>query len=127
MPSSETMDILLVAAKHDYIIRYFEAIEIAGLKCSLIDVNGFAIANSFEINYGVRTGETIALINIGSGVTNLVVVENGSVIFCRDIPIGGSLYNMEISRELGVSTLEAEELKIGYSQVELLVQPNSLM
>lgn len=116
--NSETMEILLVAAKHDYIIRYFEAIEMAGLKCTMIDVNGFALANAFEMNYGIRQSETIALINIGAGVTNLVVVENGRVVFCRDIPIGGSVYNMEVSRELGVSLQEAEELKIGYSQTE---------
>ncbi len=116
--NSETMEILLVAAKHDYIIRYFEAIEMAGLKCSVIDVNGFALANCFEMNYGIRNGETIALINIGAGVTNLVVIENGRVVFCRDIPIGGSVYNMEISRELGVSTQEAEELKIGFAQTQ---------
>ena len=113
--NSETMDILLVAAKHDYIIRYFEAVESSGLSCSIIDVNGFALANCFEINYGVRSGETIGLINIGAGITNLVVIEDGNVVFCRDIPIGGSLYNMEISRELGVSSTEAEELKIGFS------------
>jgi type IV pilus assembly protein PilM len=116
--NSETMEILLVAAKHDYIIRYFEAIEMAGLKCALIDVNGFALANSFEMNYGVRNGETVALINIGAGVTNLVVIENGRVVFCRDIPIGGNVYNMEISRELGVSAQEAEELKIGFTQTQ---------
>ncbi len=114
--NSETMEILLVAAKHDYIIRYFEAIESAGLSCSIIDVNGFALANCFEINYGVRNGETIALINIGAGITNLVVIEDGNVVFCRDIPIGGSLYNMEIARELGVNNTESEELKIGFSQ-----------
>jgi type IV pilus assembly protein PilM len=116
--SQETMDILLVAAKHDYIIRYFEALESAGLRCSTIDVNGFALANCFEINYGVRKNQTIALINIGSSVTNLVVIENGNVVFCRDIPIGGNIYNMEISRELGVSTQEAEELKIGFAQTK---------
>ena len=116
--NSETMDILLVAAKHDYIIRYFEAIEIAGLRCSLIDVNGFSLANCFEMNYGKRKDETIALINIGAGVTNLVVVEGGSVVFCRDIPIGGTVYNMEISRELAVSSQEAEELKIGFAQTQ---------
>lgn len=115
-PSSETMDVLLVAAKHDYIIRYFEAIETAGLRCATIDVNGFALANCFELNYGVRTGQTVALINIGAGVTNLVVVESGSVVFSRDIPIGGALYNLEISRELGVNLQEAEELKIGFSK-----------
>lgn len=113
--NAETMDILLVAAKHDYIIRYFEAIEVAGLRCAMIDVNGFALANCFEFNYGERRDETIALINIGAGVTNLVVVERGNVVFCRDIPIGGNVYNMEIARELGVSAQEAEELKIGHA------------
>ncbi|MCB0378896.1 MAG: type IV pilus assembly protein PilM [Bdellovibrionales bacterium] len=111
--SSETMDILLVAAKQDFIIRYYEAIESAGLHCSIIDVNGFALANCFEMNYGARNGQTLALINIGSGVSNLVIVDNGEVVFCRDIPIGGNLYNMEIARELGVSQAEAEDLKIG--------------
>ena len=111
--SSETMDLLLVAAKQDYIIRYFEAVESAGLKCSVIDINGFALANCFELNYGVKRSETVALINIGGGVSNLVILDRGEVVFCRDIPIGGNLYNMEISRELGVSYTEAEELKIG--------------
>ena len=111
--SSETMDLLLVAAKQDYLIRYFEAVESAGLKCSVIDVNGFALANCFEFNYGARRDETLALINIGGGVSNLVIVDKGEVVFCRDIPIGGNLYNMEIARELGVSSTEAEELKIG--------------
>ena len=114
-PNSETMDLLLVAAKQDYIIRYFEAIESAGLKCSVIDVNGFALANCFECNYGVRPKDTIALINIGGGVSNLVIIDGGQVVFCRDIPIGGTLYNMEIARELGISSQEAEELKIGAS------------
>ncbi|MCJ8277568.1 MAG: pilus assembly protein PilM [Bdellovibrionales bacterium] len=123
--TSEIMDLLLVAAKQDYIIRYFEAIEVAGLKCSIIDVNGFALANCFEMNYGKRADETIALINIGSGVSNLVIVDNGGVVFCRDIPIGGSLYNMEISRELGVTYLEAEELKI--SAVETGESPPELL
>ena len=116
--SSETMDLLLVAAKQDYIIRYFEAVESAGLKCSVIDVNGFALANCFEANYGVRRNETVAIINIGGGVSNLVIIDNGQVVFCRDIPIGGSLYNMEIARELGVSAQEAEELKIGAAHSE---------
>ena len=114
--SKENMDILLVAAKHNYIINYFEAVEAADLRCSLIDVNGFALANCFEINYGLRRGEVIALVNIGSAVTNVVLIDNGSVVFCRDIPMGGNLYNMEISRELGISMQEAEELKIGFGQ-----------
>ena len=42
----ETMEVLLVAAKQDYILRYFEAVAISGLNCSVIDVAGFALALS---------------------------------------------------------------------------------
>lgn len=112
--STETMDVLLVAARQDHIFRYFESVESAGLKCSVVDVNGLALANCFEFNYGVIPG-TVALVNIGASVTNLVIIDSGSVVFSRDIPYGGHLYDTEISRDLGVGLQEAESLKIGLS------------
>ncbi len=114
--TTETMDVLLVAAKQDCIAGYFETIESAGLKCSHIDVNNFALANCFEMNYGVRE-DTIAIINVGAKVMNLVVIEKGNVVFCRDIPIGGNAYDMEIVRELNVSPMEASDLKVGFSRM----------
>ena len=112
--NSETMDVLLVAARQEHIFRYFESVETASLKCSIVDVNGLALANCFEFNYGVVPG-TIALINIGASVTNLVIMDSGNVVFSRDIPYGGQLYDTEISRDLGVGLPEAESLKIGLS------------
>lgn len=110
----ETMDILLVAARQEHIFRYFEAIEAANLACSIVDVNGIALANCFEFNYGVAPG-TVALINIGASVTNLVILEGGNVVFSRDIPYGGFLYDSEISKDLGIGPQEAESLKLGLS------------
>ncbi len=112
--SAETMDVLLVAARQDHIFRYFESVESAGLKCTIVDVNGLALANCFEFNYGILPG-ALALINIGASVTNLVIIDNGNVVFSRDIPYGGHLYDTEISRDLGVGMQEAEGLKIGLS------------
>jgi len=110
----ETMDILLVAARQEHIFRYFEAIESANLTCNIVDVNGLALANCFEFNYGVVPG-TMALINIGASVTNLVILESGNIVFSRDIPYGGFLYDAEISKDLGIGTQEAESLKLGLS------------
>ena len=112
---SETINILLVAAKQDNVIGYLEAIELAGLECSVVDVNSFALANCFEINYGIAD-TTVAIINMGAGVSNLVVIENGNVVFCRDIPIGGSIYNMEIIREFNISPEEAQQFKVDFSK-----------
>lgn len=109
--SSETMDLLLIAAQHELVNQYRTAVHDAGLELAILDVSGFALANAFEANYG-RLGETIGIINIGSGVTNFVVITQGEVIFSRDVAIGGFNYTNEISKELGVTLPEAESLKL---------------
>lgn len=113
-PSSESIEVLLVAAKQEFVFRSVETVESAGLSCAIMDVNGFALANCFEANYGALDG-TVALLNIGAGTTNLVVLDRGEVIFCRDISIGGSTYTNEIGKSMSVSTAEAESLKISAS------------
>lgn len=112
---SESMSVLLVAAKHEYIFQYVEALAIGKLDCKIIDINGFALANCFEFNYGNSIQDTIALINIGSSITNLVIMNRGEVVFSRDIPTGGILYDNEIARDMGISAKEAETLKLGLS------------
>lgn len=111
---AENMEVLLVAAKQDYLFRLIEAVESADLNCAVVDVAGFALANCFELNYGARE-KPVALVNIGGGVTNFVVVDRGEVIFCRDIAVGGSVYTSEIAKVMGVSPHEAESLKISAS------------
>lgn len=110
--SPETLDVLLVAARTDVAYLYQDIVQAAGLKCSVIDVSGFALANCFLHNWGSAPGQTVALMNIGAAVTNFVVIENGEVIFCRDIPIGGLTYTTEIHKSMGMSMEEAEALKI---------------
>lgn len=108
----ETMDVLLVAAKRDFVSNYAFTVKGAGLKCDILDVSSFALANCFEFNYG-KLSETVVLLNFGARVTNFVVVERGEVAFCRDIPVGGINYSNDIHKELGVSIKEAESLKMG--------------
>jgi type IV pilus assembly protein PilM len=108
----ETMDILLVAARQDVAFLYQDIVQSAALQCSVIDVSGFALANCFLNNWGSAKGQTVALMNIGAAITNFVVVENGEVIFCRDIPVGGLTYTMEIHKAMGINIEEAEAMKI---------------
>lgn len=110
--SADSMDILLVAAKNDTVYRYAEMVENSGLDCSVIDVNGFALSNCYEFNYGTNSKETIGLLNIGAACTNFVVMEQGKTSFVRDIPVGGANYTSDIQSQLGISLDEAESLKI---------------
>lgn len=110
--SAETLDVLLVAAQNSMVSQYAETVRSARLELAILDVSGFALANIFEANYGRRPGETIALLNIGAGNTNFVVVHGGDVVFSRDMPVGGFNYTNEIQKEMGVSATEAESLKL---------------
>lgn len=113
--SAETMDVLLVAARQENLFKYVEIVEGAGLQCAVIDVGGFALANCFEKNYGPIPGQNVAVMNIGASVTNFVVIENGEVVFCRDIPVGGLTYTGDIQKAMGISFEEAEAMKISLS------------
>ncbi len=113
---SESMDVLLVAAVQSHVFKYAEAIQGANLKCSVMDVSGFALANCFRGAYGAFPNQTIAIMNIGSIATNLVVIENTEIVFCRDVPVGGSTYTLDLQKALNVEQTEAEAIKLGFSQ-----------
>lgn len=110
--SADTMDVLLVAAQNATLFQYAEAVQQIGLTNSIVDVGGFALANTFEFNYGRSPNEVIALINVGANITNFVVVQNSEVVFSRDLSVGGFNITTEIHKEMGVTIEEAEALKL---------------
>lgn len=110
--SEENMDLLLVAAVSNHVFKYAEATQAARLKCEVVDVNGFALANCFRANHGNMEGQTIALLNIGATATNMAILESGEVVFCRDIPVGGLTYTQDLQKALNVSLEEAESIKL---------------
>ena len=107
------MDVLLVAGKKDMIYDYTTVVSEAGLEPVVVDVDAFSVVNAFEASYGLPAEETIALVNIGASVTNIVVVQNGLVSFTRDITMGGNQFTEEIQKQLVVSYEEAEDMKLG--------------
>jgi type IV pilus assembly protein PilM len=111
----ESMEVLLIAAKKDIVFRYAEVVESAGLQCSILDVSSFALANCFMFNYELPAGAIVGLLDVGSNTSNFVVMDNAEIVFCRDIPVGGSTYTNEIQRQMEISSEEAEALKISAS------------
>jgi len=107
------MDVLLVAAKKDKIDDYTDLLIQAGLQPVVVDLDAFALQNSWEINYEVVPGQNVALVNIGAGFTNIGVLRNGMTAFTRDISIGGNHYTDAIQKEFGLSAEQAERVKTG--------------
>ena len=107
------LEILLVAAKKDFVMSKVSIAEESGFSVSTVDVDTFAVANAFLRNPSLApAGKTAALLDIGSSFTNVGIVRDGVLCFARDIAIGGNDFNQVISKELNVDTKSAEELKI---------------
>jgi type IV pilus assembly protein PilM len=106
------MDVLLVASKKDIINDYLAVFNETGIKLSVVDVDSFAIQNAFELNYDVDPADVSALINIGASIMNLNIVKGGISLFTRDVQMGGNLYTEEIQKQFGVSSEDAERIKI---------------
>jgi type IV pilus assembly protein PilM len=120
---SDSMDVLLVAAKKDKINDYTSVISQAGKTPVLVDVDAFAVQNCYEVNYGFGEGEVVALVNIGASLMNINIVHNANSIFWRDISIGGNQYTDAVQKELSLSYEQADSLKKGLS-VEGVHQEN---
>jgi type IV pilus assembly protein PilM len=106
------MQVLLVASKKDIINEYMAVFNEAGMQLSVVDVDSFAIQNVFEINHDAGPDEVLALINIGANIMNINIVKNGISLLTRDVQMGGNLYTEEIQKQMGLSSSEAESMKI---------------
>ena len=110
----KNLDILLVAAKKDKIANYSNVVNQARKNLESIEVDVFALQNVLEVNYPESFGEkTIALINIGANITNVVIVERGMPQLFRDLSLGGFFFTENMRKELNISFEEAEKLLKG--------------
>jgi type IV pilus assembly protein PilM len=106
------MEVLLVASKKEIINDYLAVFNEAGINLAVVDVDSFAIQNAFELNYDIGPDNVVALINIGASIMNLNIVKNDISLFTRDVQMGGNLYTEEIQKQFGVSSEEAERMKV---------------
>ena len=110
----KNLDILLVAAKKDKIANYSNVINQARKNLQSIEVDVFALQNVLEVSYPeIFADKTLALINIGANITNVVIVERGTPQLFRDLSLGGFFFTENIRKELSISFEEAEKLLKG--------------
>ena len=93
------MLVLVAAVKKDLIAQRLKLIEEAGLKANIIDIDSLALVNAFSFNYPedqAFKNKVVALLNIGSGMTNLCILENAIPRLSRDIHIAGNNFTQKV-------------------------------
>lgn len=112
------MEILLVAAKKDMVNAHANIIRDAGLNPITIDVDSFAVQNAIELTSESEGGLVTGLINIGSDVTNINIIQNNIPYFTRDLSVGSNVFIEAIQRNLGVDFDEADAMLSGDAEIE---------
>jgi type IV pilus assembly protein PilM len=114
--SGPQMDVLLVAAKRELIESKVRLLADAGLRASIVDVESFALHNSFEVNHPDAMSGIVGLLNIGHDVTNINILDEGVPILTRDIAVGTRRLREDLMRDRGLSTEEADKLLQGFDK-----------
>ncbi len=115
----EGADIFLVAAKREIVDTYAGLLEAVGLTPAVIDVDAFALVNSFESAFG-DVSEPAVLVDIGANKTNLNIIRDGMPVFARDMAIGGEQLTEAIQEATGLNRDDAEIAKIAGTEDAVL-------
>lgn len=107
----DKIDVLLAASRSENVDIRIAAIELAGLKAKIVDVEAYAMENALSLiapqlpDQGVD--KTIAIIDVGATMTTLNVMHNCKTIYTREQVFGGKQLTEEIQRRYGLSYEEA--------------------
>lgn len=107
----ERIDVLLAASRSENVDVRIAAIELAGLKAKIVDVEAYAMENAFSLiipqlpEQGID--QTIAIIDVGATMTTLNVMHDRKTIYTREQVFGGKQLTEEIQRRYGLSYEEA--------------------
>ena len=113
----ERLRVLVVAAHRDMLRSLTAALDGAGLSADRVDLIAFALiralheADFAELEDRGNGATAEAIVDIGGGVTNVIVHEHGVPQFIRSLSTGGIELTEAISTDLDVDFETAEALK----------------
>ncbi|WP_435299995.1 type IV pilus assembly protein PilM [Timonella sp. A28] len=107
---------LFVAAIRETVTANVLAAEAAGLRPLMVDLNPFAIQRA--LGHGELQNHTVAFVDVGARITNVVIAERGQPHFVRVIPHGGQEATDTVAHVMSATAVEAERMKreigVGY-------------
>jgi type IV pilus assembly protein PilM len=106
--------ILLVAAATDMVEGFVSAVRASGVEPAAVDLTPFAIARAVSPAARGESGAagSEVVVDVGAGVTNILVHQNGEPHFVRILLVGGDDPTEAIMQELGVPQETAEAMKL---------------
>ncbi|MGN8245522.1 type IV pilus assembly protein PilM [Cellulomonas soli] len=108
-PQGRTVHGMLVAAQRDTVNANVLAVEGAGLRPRMVDLNAFALVRSLA--RGDLGRATAAFVDIGASITTVVITAQGTPRLVRSLATGGQNVTAAVASTMGISAADAEAVK----------------
>lgn len=108
----QNMEVLLAVAQQDVINKHVQTLFAAGLDPVAIEVEQVAISRALLNPANPGKNDSVIIINIGSVGTEIGIYQHGLLAFPRTVPLAGDTITRAISDTLGITTEEAERIKV---------------
>ncbi len=106
--SSGKLNILIIATPKDFVDKLLSVLDECGIVVQALEADSQSVRRSVLSR---ENKETLLIVDIESGSSNLVMVEDGHLQFTSSVPIAGNNFTDSIAKSLGVSFAKAEEIK----------------
>ncbi len=106
--NAERMQVLLVAAPKNKVVRYERLAGEIGLPLKTIEIESFSLVRSL---IGNDQGNFI-IVDIGARVCNIILVEKGIIKANRNIDAGGKDITKTIAKSMNIDAERADRLKV---------------
>ncbi len=111
----DSVDVLLAACRKEQVESRIAALEIAGCKPLVVDIEAYALENACELLAhqmpALGAGKTVAIVDVGASTTSLLVLHDLQTVYTRDQAFGGKQLTEDIMRFYGMSFEEAGRAK----------------
>ncbi len=108
----KSMNVMLVAAKKEFIRERLKVVTPVNCVPELIDVDIFCLINAYEALGPAQPESTFGLLNIGHLVSSFAILRNKQPFFVREIPFGALGITQALMQAKGLAEAEADSLKI---------------
>ncbi|HKR02015.1 MAG TPA: type IV pilus assembly protein PilM [Pyrinomonadaceae bacterium] len=110
--TDSSLQVLVVACKHEPVDNLQQVIGAAGRRPVVIDVDALALHNCYAFNYQPEDDAPVALVHVGASRMIINIARGSRCDFTRDITIGSNLYTEQLQREMGLTFEQAEAAKL---------------
>ncbi len=103
------MSVLLAAVKREDIYGLTDLFRKAGFELELVDVDALTLINALEFFHPLEFADAAGILDIGTEISTLSVIQQGKPRFIRDISYGGMDMLKRLKRKTGLSEEKAVE------------------